>query len=176
MSQPVKQSAKSLSTSNTDMLSMAATARVMANEAYMEDESPKTPQRIFGDIMEIKTPPLPAEHIVSKELLGFLEDWYTWATTTKDGSGHDYFAPYDGLCGSLFCWCHSRHAPAEAIHLYLDEEMSDAFSMCGLSRSYPFGVENYRSRYHDDTQYQCPIRLEWVKKTIEKTKNIERLK
>lgn len=99
---------------------------------------------------------------VGEELLSFLEDWYTWATTTEDGRGHDYFSPYTGLCLALNNW--------KRIDLNLEEELQDAFRLCGLDIHYPFGVENYHTRHREDTQHLCPIRLEWVKNTIDKTK------
>lgn len=118
--------------------------------------------------IEIKAQAAAAEHVaVGEELLSFLEDWYTWATTTPDGRGHDYFAPYTGLCFALNDWVIHK-----CIDLDLEEELQDAFRLCGLDKDYPFGVENYTIRHHEDTQYLCPIRLEWVKKTIEKTKTM----
>lgn len=120
--------------------------------------------------IEIKDQAITAEHVVvGEELLSFLEDWYTWATTTPDGRGHDYFAPYTGLCLCLYSWANEKQTNGKS-YQNLATELKYSFANCGLDSEYPFGIENYHARHHDDTQHLDPIRLEWVKKTIEKTK------
>lgn len=70
------------------------------------------------------------------------------------------FTRREGLCDNLDGMY--RGKVERAILDGLLEEMSCQFAAHGLSRGYPFGMDDYTQRFTTHTMDECPKRLAWV--------------
>lgn len=97
------------------------------------------------------------------DLLEFLEAWYEWATVVGAPQGEPFLREC-GLCDNIEN--HEWNCSAHWDGFVAMDDLRRLFVRDGLSSKYPFGERNYRTRHLEDTQHECPERLEWVRKTI----------
>lgn len=108
---------------------------------------------------------------VSAALLAFLEEWLEWAKSPECADTYA-FKRRNGLCESLLRWISEKEENNRSSHHLA---LKRAFAMGGHDHQYPFGKANYRVRLYAESQHLDPLRLAWVEKTIEVTKNLNNL-
>lgn len=100
---------------------------------------------------------------MSPDLIAFLKDWYHWAT--NGAPDRQPFTREDGLCDNVWnCSSIDRACRWQVLG-----ELTKAFG----GNWYPFGEDDYQSRYDDDTQHECPKRLAWVRERLIEAGEIE---
>lgn len=117
-----------------------------------------------------------------QHVLTFLREWLKYsdaalkAHKAGDALPHSpVFHPWDGLCGGLSKWvyayCEIRGIPDDTAMKYrrsTGDVLKSLFFDDGLCPSYPFGQQSFHHRLMRDSNYRCPNRRRWVKKTIAK--------
>lgn len=115
-----------------------------------------------------------------QKILTFLREWLQYSNAALkahkagDALPHSQvFHPWDGLCGGLSKWISAYCAMRGMSHtteMHYRREVGGVlqglFLADGLCQSYPFGQQSFHRRIIRDSNYRCPKRRRWVKKTI----------
>lgn len=119
-----------------------------------------------------------------QHVLTFLREWLAYSTASmkrhKLGAEQPHsrlFRPFDGLCGNLDRWawakcpdfgCGESFDAQVAFARELSRTLKSLFREDKLCPTYPFGERSFQMRHDLESNYRCPNRRRWVKKTIAK--------
>lgn len=115
-----------------------------------------------------------------QQVLTFLREWLQYSNACMkahkagDALPHSQvFTPWYGLCGCLSKWvdvyCDVRGIP-DSLRMRgkAGDVLKGLFRADRLCSAYPFGERSFQRRFEWDSNYRCPKRRRWVKKTIAK--------
>ena len=112
--------------------------------------------------------------MITNRLYLYLKDYYGWATGTPEQVASGPYCRAYGLCYNVQRYIDLVARPTgrnsklrTTLYRSLTKDLQDTFCNDGLDEFYPFGEEDYERRYEQSTQYQCPIRQEWLKKQLD---------
>jgi hypothetical protein len=100
-----------------------------------------------------------------QKLKVFLEDWLEWAERPRGlrelSKAGIMYSTCSGLCNN------ARFYMLET-DIDVCSALEEEFLRDGLDPDYPFGAADYDGRNEEFTMHKCPIRLQWVRATIQR--------
>ena len=111
--------------------------------------------------------------MITRRLYLYLKDYYGWATGTPEQVASGSYCRASGLCYNIQMYIDVVARPngrnsklRTTLYRNITKDLQDTFGNTRLDEFYPFGEEDYKRRYEQNTQYQCPIRQAWIKKQL----------